>query len=420
MQRNETYLYTLPRTCKMTAFKVSNMPTLGTAKWNDWMRKANAYFRMNSLYEIINNAEKAPTNEKLRADYMKRRGQAARFISMFIDSTNATYMKDIEDDPAKMWTKLEDIHNAKTPVMRFNALDTLYSIRKDDDESLCSLMTRAETAMNEYKSLVPANGSFMLQMMQEEIITMTLICALPAELNHIRSSLNIHAGLTLAVTQQAVIAEDNQSQCTALPTESALQTYSHYCQQSNAPSTSSYPEARIDTRSESRVDTHTCFHCHKQGHIARHCPTKKAEEAARRNAAARITSTAGPAPPAEAFAVNARTIPIPAAACSDLNCDTGATNLMMGNEEFFTSLRPLVREIRLANGASIKSKGEGKVIFQPWVNGNFSSKFITFPNVLFAPDLQSNLVSVLTMVRKHGYEVHINDKQMEFYQKGEL
>ena len=58
---------------------------------------------------------------------------------------------------------------------------------------------------------------------------------------------------------------------------------------------------------------------------------------------------------------------------------------MMGEERFFSSLRPLVREIRLANGACIKSKGEGDVIFQPWIDGTYSIDTITFPNVLFAP-----------------------------------
>jgi hypothetical protein len=86
----------------MTATEVSNMPTLGTATWNDWQRKANAYFRMNGLYEIVTNTEARPTDEKLLAEYQKRRGQAAGFISMFIDSTNATHVKDIEDDPAKI------------------------------------------------------------------------------------------------------------------------------------------------------------------------------------------------------------------------------------------------------------------------------------------------------------------------------
>jgi hypothetical protein len=43
-----------------------------------------------------------------------------------------------------------------------------------------------------------------------------------------------------------------------------------------------------------------------------------------------------------------------------------------------------------------------------------------FPNVLFAPHLQFNLVSVLSLVRKQNYEVRINKKQMEFYHEGVL
>ncbi|CCA76549.1 hypothetical protein PIIN_10542, partial [Serendipita indica DSM 11827] len=60
-------------------------------------------------------------------------------------------------------------------------------------------------------------------------------------------------------------------------------------------------------------------------------------------------------------------------------------------------------------------KGEGDIVFQPWIDGSFSSDLITFPNVLFAPDLESNLVSVLSMARNRGHEICINSKQMEFY-----
>lgn len=130
------------------------------------------------------------------------------------------------------------------------------------------------------------------------------------------------------------------------------------------------------------------------------------------------TNTDGSAPP-DNHASNASTPPPPEAR-SNLNCDTGATRIMMGDEQFFASLRPLVREIRLADGASIYSRGEGEVAFQPWVNGKFSTTPITFPNVLFAPDLKSNLISVLSMVRKHGYEIRINSRQMEFYRNGVL
>ena len=122
----------------------------------------------------------------------------------------------------------------------------------------------------------------------------------------------------------------------------------------------------------------------------------------------------------EEFAGNASTIPIPSNARSNLNADTGATRSMMSDKHVFSDLRPLVRTIRLANGAQIKSKGEGSVVFQPWVDGKFTPNLITFPNVLFAPDLQSNLLSVLSLVQRNNYEVHINNDRMEFYRNGTL
>jgi hypothetical protein len=46
---------------------------------------------------------------------------------------------------------------------------------------------------------------------------------------------------------------------------------------------------------------------------------------------------------------------------------------MMGNEHLFASLRPLVKEIWLANGASIYSKGEGEVVFSCGLMENSAS-----------------------------------------------
>jgi hypothetical protein len=195
--------------------------------------------------------------------------------------------------------------------MRFNALDALFSIRKEDSEDLRSFMTRAEAAMNTYKSLIPTDSTFTLQSLQDELVTMSLIHALPDEFNHVRATLGVHTNLTLAVTQQAFIAEDNQRQRTAQPTNTALRTYTHYHQCSNVPS----PMPPSETQSDSR----TCYYCQKQGHIARHCRKKAAD--------AKAASDTPPAV-AEAFAVNASTIPIPAAARSDLNCDTGATSII--------------------------------------------------------------------------------------------
>lgn len=93
---------------------------------------------------------------------------------------------------------------------------------------------------------------------------------------------------------------------------------------------------------------------------------------------------------------------------------------MIGEKAYFSTMRHHVRLIKLANGEHIQSKGEGEVLFQPWVNGSFSREPIVFPNVLFAPDLESNLISVLSLVRNGGYQITINEKQMEFHREGKL
>jgi len=73
----------------------------------------------------------------------------------------------------KMWLKLESIHLQKCPATRFNAYDALFSIRKQDDESLTSVMTRVDQAMQQVKDLHPP--TFQLDDLDGELASMSLI-----------------------------------------------------------------------------------------------------------------------------------------------------------------------------------------------------------------------------------------------------
>ena len=78
-----------------------------------------------------------------------------------------------------MWKKLESVHLQKRPGARFNAYEALFDIRKASDESLMSLMTRVDTAMEQIQNLRP--DAFSLSDMDKELVCMTLIRALPEE-----------------------------------------------------------------------------------------------------------------------------------------------------------------------------------------------------------------------------------------------
>jgi hypothetical protein len=125
-----------------------------------------------------------------------------------------------------MWKKLDEIHNSRTPGTRFNAMDTLFSIRKSDDEDLAALITHTEAMMQHVQALWPVTTKavlsveltgtddktttvvYTLQTLDEELVIMTLLCAVPETYQHLCSSLLIQTTLTLEMVKQAFYAED--------------------------------------------------------------------------------------------------------------------------------------------------------------------------------------------------------------------
>ena len=116
------------------------------------------------------------------------------------------HLAGITDDAAAMWTKLESIHLQKRPGAHFNAYDALFSIRKMPDESLTSLMTRVDTAMEKIKNLRPKD--FAIDEMDNELVCMTLIRALPEEYSSFASSLQLMDKFSKEKLQEAFVAEE--------------------------------------------------------------------------------------------------------------------------------------------------------------------------------------------------------------------
>ncbi|KAI0039705.1 hypothetical protein FA95DRAFT_1612364 [Auriscalpium vulgare] len=75
-----------------------------------------------------------------------------------------------EDNPVVMWNRLEVFYVTKRPIGRFNTYDDLFSIRKEENETLSALTTRIEaTAL--------------------QLVCMAMIRALPSEFQSFCSAL---------------------------------------------------------------------------------------------------------------------------------------------------------------------------------------------------------------------------------------
>ena len=65
-------------------------------------------------------------------------------------------------------------HLQKCPGMCFNAYDDLFSIRKQEDETLQTLMNRVDTSIRRIQDLRPAD--FDLAKLDDELASMAMIC----------------------------------------------------------------------------------------------------------------------------------------------------------------------------------------------------------------------------------------------------
>ncbi|CCA74092.1 hypothetical protein PIIN_08046 [Serendipita indica DSM 11827] len=385
----------------------TSVPVLSKDNYPAWSRKMKAYFFLHDLYELVLGEDLKPTETDDQSKWIRRQRQAAAAITMSIDETNAIHIDDISDDPVAMWKKLASMHNNKTPGTRFNAMDSLFGVTKEDSEDLAELMTRINGLLQRVKQLRPTD--YKITDLDDELAIMAMLRALPDNYRHLRSSLLCQTNITREVVEEAFRAEDNQRRHEQRSQATALRVATPNQNRTNGPPQHFRPKPSATDRTPGAL----CTFCGKKNHTEAQCFAKADASRRLKHEAARVADTS--TGPATANATNASNPSLPSLARSDLNADTGATRTMMSDKRYFTTLCPSVRTIKLANGERIFSKGEGDIVFQPWIDGSFSSDLITFPNVLFAPDLESNLVSVLSMARNQGYEIRINSKQMEFY-----
>ena len=132
-------------------------------------------------------ASPTPEQQKALADWQDLANKAAGWLYLMISPQQRVYIEDVKEDPVKIWKKLKDVHEIQKAGSRFNAYDDLFSIRKHEDESLQSLMSRVDEAMQRIKNLCPAN--FDLNMLDDELHSMTLIRVLPEAFSSFVSSL---------------------------------------------------------------------------------------------------------------------------------------------------------------------------------------------------------------------------------------
>ena len=128
---------------------------LSNSNYPEWVGEMRACLMQQQLWRLVSGKEKAPEPSRVKEHeaWEVRAEKAAGMIYLLVENDQRVHLRGFEEDPVKMWELLEAAHLSKKPGARFNAYDDLFSIRKQSDESLPSLVAHIEQAMQLIKNL---------------------------------------------------------------------------------------------------------------------------------------------------------------------------------------------------------------------------------------------------------------------------
>ena len=137
-----------------------------------------AWLMAAELWGIVSGKIQKPSSDDDKiATWETKEAKAAGWIFLLVDDSQKIHIQDCSENCVKMWEALASVHLQKKPGARFNAYDDLFSIRKQEDESLSLLMNRVNDAMRKIKDLHPKD--FTLDTLDSELSSMAMIHSLP-------------------------------------------------------------------------------------------------------------------------------------------------------------------------------------------------------------------------------------------------
>ena len=352
-------------------------------------------------------------------DYDTRVDSAAGEIWNCVEREQQTHLEAIRDDPEAMWRKLESVHMQKRPGTRFNTYNALLSLSKSEDESLSTLSTRASQLKSDMKALRPP--SFNISKLDDELVLMALIQALPAEYNALRQTLLLDDSLTLEKLQDTFVALENQpgapSSTPAL--SNAASTLScTFCGRSGHSEDQCFARRDASTRAKEKAAQRTQYQRSSKGKRKGTASEASKDSDTAQESAGAATVSAGCASALLSTSDRASWLSSPAAA--NWNTDTGASAHMTPHCHWFRSYSPHTIPIRLANSHIVYSAGLGSVVFQPAEREGVVPPAVVLHDVLHVPALASNLLSVFHLTREKGYTVELCASRALFYHAGQL
>lgn len=431
---------------------------LSAERFQDWKQKCINKALGFDAYDILTQEETeptlstTPTSEELRAlrDFRSRKSKIAGYIRDTLDAGHLALIANIPaNDAPGIWDILLAHFESKDTNSRLVAMQELLALRMRDagheSENFSTYGARCVSASNRLRNLLPEGAS-----MSAAVASANGTIATPAILNPGFTATNLVNELAIGMIIIGLGSTPEERQLKHTLTHKTISTVEdimvelqkadNLVRSDNIAAGSTTTEAlaaKVRGKPKSDIMFICSIHGKNRSHKTDDCNVvrrqkkeatdakfkkvevaRKGKERQRANAADDEDESSEEEAVAMAQVAHMASPPRRRQSSIDSadttwNPDSGATSHMTPHREWIRDMVPCNVGVRLANNDVVWATGRGSVVFNPSINGK-PAESVVFSRVLYVPDLQNNLFSVLSAVRHGKLKVVIEHDQLVF------
>ena len=350
---------------------------LDGTNYHVWKFKMQLILEDKELFGVIDGSDAKPERADAVADWVKRDKKARVTICLALTDSVLATVRSCET-AVSVWEKLASVFESKSLVNRLFTRRKLLTMKMSEGDAL-------STHINTLKTLAEQLAAIGAQISEEDLV-MTLLMSLPASYEHFITALESVSENEL--TYDYVVAK--------------LLNFDLRKKENGAPSSG---ESALVMQQKSDPTKLTCFYCKEPGHFKRDCPklfakTKRFERANNvKDESSEVVFMASDG--------------------ADHHCwyiDSGATQHMSGDRAAFVEYAAIPpKAVYMGDNNKQDAVGQGSVKMVLDVSG--SALKAKFTNVLFVPNLKSNLISVSRLI-KDGFSVQFGAAGCDILKNG--
>ena len=347
----------------------------GGSNYSTWAFAMQMHLTDHDLWEYVESPQ-----DQDQSDFKRKDAKARAKICLCVNTNIYPVVQNCKS-AKDTWEKLKNTYADSGLLRRLNLLKKLFQCKLEQFNSMECYVNCIRTTQQQ---LVGINAA-----VDEEFIGIIMLAGLPEEYNPLVMAVE-HSGTKLTADSVAsLLIKEEQRKEPSSSKKSALAVTAHGSKQGSSK---------------------FCTFCKKPGHLVSECRKKKKQvkKVVKNNNTNFDTSTNYTSDFTLSSSFHSSSSPTDSQDVWYL--DSGATTHMSNKKDHFINLSSLIKPITVANNAQILSEGKGTVCL------HVSKNIHRISDVLYVPKLNSNLLSVSSLVKK-GYIVLFSTEGAYIYLK---